>query len=89
MPATSYAAEEIVRRGTELYERDIRAQVEAENRGKYLSLDILTGDYAIGHDAIAASRKLRAQHPEAIAFGLRIGYPPRRLGGPRIRIKRQ
>jgi len=44
-----YPKEELARRGNEIYERDIRPYVEADNRGKYVAIDIETGaiDYEL------------------------------------------
>lgn len=42
----SYSAEETARCGDEIYEREIRARVEAENHGKVVAIDIETGAYA-------------------------------------------
>ena len=71
-----YSSDEISRRGQELYERSIRAQVETEaNIGKLVSIDIETGDYAIGDDtSLEAPRQLHARHPGAAVYTLRIGY---------------
>jgi hypothetical protein len=42
-----YSKEEFARRGNELYERQIRAQVEAGNHGKIVAIDIETGAYEV------------------------------------------
>jgi hypothetical protein len=77
-----YSAEETVRRGEELYEQHIRAQVEAGNIGKYIVINIDTGDYEIGDDYMSLSRRALAKHPDAALCALRIGYPALgRIGG--------
>jgi len=44
MPYPTLTAEEIARRGEEIYERDLRAKLETEeNRGQFLIIDIATG----------------------------------------------
>jgi hypothetical protein len=78
-------ADEIVRRGEEIYEREIRANVEPTNKGKFLVLDIETGAYEIDEDDLKASKRLLARHPNAETYGLRIGYPTAyRIGGHRL-----
>jgi hypothetical protein len=75
MPHPRISAQEIDRRGQELYERQIRAQVETpENLGKQIVIDVETGDYEIDNDGLAASHRLLAKHPAAALYGLRIGY---------------
>ncbi len=67
--------EEIARLGDEIYERDIRPQVEAEHDGEIVSIDVDTGVWAIADDLLAAAGRLRAQCPEAInVWSLRVGY---------------
>ncbi len=67
--------DEICRRGQELYEQTIRANVEVENKGRYLVLNVETGDYAIGDEYLNLSHEVRARNPDGYLFGLRIGYP--------------
>ena len=44
MPYPTLTAEEIARRGEEIYERDLRTKLETEeNRGQFLIIDITTG----------------------------------------------
>ena len=45
-----------------------------EHDGKFLVLDIESGDYEIGDDEMEASRRSRAKHPDGIRYLLRIGY---------------
>lgn len=65
---------EIARRGQEIYETRIRSEVEREHQGKYLVLDIESGDYEIDADHLAASDRAAAKHPDAPLYALRIGY---------------
>ena len=69
-----YTAEEIVARAKALYEQEIRAKVEADNKGKYLVIDIETGDYEIDEDHFAASRRAAEKHPDGARFAMKIGY---------------
>ena len=67
--------EETTRLGKAIYERDIRPQVEADHSGEYVAVDVDSGSWAIADDVLAAARRLRAQHPEAIdVWLLRVGY---------------
>ncbi|ETW97236.1 hypothetical protein [Candidatus Entotheonella palauensis] len=82
MPYSQYTPEEVARRGEELYEQHIRAQVEAENQGKFLVVDIETGAYEIDADDLTATKRILGKRPEAVLYGLRIGSPTAyRLGG--------
>ncbi len=65
---------EIGRRGQALYDQTLRAQVEPENRGKFLILDVNTGDYEIDAEDLMASHRLLERRPDAELFGVRIGH---------------
>lgn len=71
-----FSTEEIVHRGQELYDQQIRPKVESEeNIGKILVVDIETGEYEIDEDHLAAIERSLATHPDAALFSVRIGYP--------------
>ena len=75
--------------GKEIYETQILPLLEPEDKGKYLVLDITTGDYAIHpHRLGQADADLYARRPDAIPYSVRIGYPTvYRFGGPRKQVK--
>jgi hypothetical protein len=81
-----YPKEEFAQRGNELYERDIRQQVEADNQGKYVAIDIETGAWEMDASEIAAGDRLRLRVPDAQTWMLRVGYGYiRRFGAGRVR----
>ncbi|MCH7576953.1 MAG: hypothetical protein IH822_04060 [Chloroflexi bacterium] len=82
MPDARLSREEVAERGEAIYEQEIRTDVESEHRGKYLVLDIGTGEYEIDEDDLIATKRIMAKCPDAVLYGLRIGYPAAyRLGG--------
>ena len=61
--------------GAEIYERDIRAQVEADHHGEYVAIDVNTGCWAIAGELRDAAKRLRAEQPDAIdVWLLRVGH---------------
>jgi hypothetical protein len=74
MPRTQYSNEEIARIANEIYRRDIRPKVMPQHKGKFLILDIESGDYEIDEDDLTAEERLRARRPDGPFFGIRIGY---------------
>ena len=67
--------EEIARLGREIYERDIRRQVETDHHGQVVAIDVESGSWAIDDEVLEAVDRLRAQRPEAInVFCERVGY---------------
>jgi hypothetical protein len=69
-----YSKEEFARRGDEIYESQIRSQVEAGNDGKIVAIDIETGAFEVGKNSIIASDLLLAHHPDAQIWFIRIGH---------------
>ena len=75
MPHAHFSSEEIAERGQALFEREIRSQLDASARGKFLALDIETGLFEIDADERAALKRARAKHPDAALYLIRIGHP--------------
>ena len=72
---TKELGEEMARRGKAWYAESIRAKVETpENIGKMLMIDVDTGDYEIDEKRGEASQRLHAKRPDALIYGIRIGY---------------
>jgi hypothetical protein len=70
-----YSKEEFARRGDEIYETQVRSQVEQGNHGKIVAIDIETGDFEVADDLLAASKQLAARVPDAQTWFVRIGHP--------------
>lgn len=68
-------SETIAARGEALYQQNIRNKVESMHKGKFLAIDIKTGDYAIADEDLVATDNLLAKCPDATVYGLRIGFP--------------
>ena len=69
-----YNNEEIARRGREIYESQIRSQVEKDNHGKIVAIDIESGAFEVAKDSLTASDLLLAHHPDAQILFVRIGH---------------
>lgn len=69
-----YSKEEFARRGDEIYETQVRPQVEEGNYGKIVAIDIETGAFEVGKNSIIASDRLLAHHPDAQIWFVRIGH---------------
>ncbi len=73
MPHPRYSSAEIADRGQDLYERDIRGSLNADDQGKFVVLDVETGSYEIDADEIAAMKRARSKRPDAPFYILRVG----------------
>jgi hypothetical protein len=69
-----YSKEEFARRGNEIYETQVRPQVEEGNHGKILAIDIDTGAFELAKDTMVASDKLLERYPDAQIWRVRIGH---------------
>jgi hypothetical protein len=78
-----YSKEEFARRGDAIYEKVILPKLAARDAGKFLAIDIETGEYEIAADEMKAGDKLRARLPEAQIWMVRIGHASARRFGAR------
>lgn len=69
-----YSKEEFARRGNEIYETQVRPQVEEGNYGKIVAIDIETGAFELAKDTMTASDKLLERYPDAQIWRVRIGH---------------
>jgi hypothetical protein len=83
-----YSKEEFARRGDEIYNRDIRPLAEADNKGKFVAIDIETGAWEMDADDYTATERLLSQLPDAQIWLVRVGHRAAyRIGGPRRVLK--
>ncbi len=69
-----YSKEEFARRGNEIYETQVRSQVEQGNDGKIVAIDIETGAFEVADDLLLASKQLETRLPDAQTWFVRIGH---------------
>ena len=69
----AYSAEEVARRGDAIYTQTIRAQLEPAHEGEIVAIDVISGDYAVDEDALAAVHRLRVRRPNAEVWLVRVG----------------
>ena len=69
-----YSKEEFARRGHEVYESQVRSQIEEGNHGKIVAIDIETGAFEDADDSLTAAKQLLIRFPDAQIFGIRIGH---------------
>jgi hypothetical protein len=68
-----YDKEEFGRRGDEIYEREIAPKLKPEDSGRFVAIDVETGDYEVASQELAACDGLSARRPEAQIWLRRIG----------------
>lgn len=67
--------EETARLGDEIYERDIRPQVEADHHRELVAIDVDSGDFAVAENVTTAWERLVSEHRGGGFWFVRVGYP--------------
>ncbi|VTU00375.1 Uncharacterized protein OS=Oscillatoria acuminata PCC 6304 GN=Oscil6304_2893 PE=4 SV=1 [Gemmataceae bacterium] len=77
MPTTDslLPLEELAARGGEVYERLVRPVLGPDDDGKFIAIDVRTGDHEMDPDDYTAVARLRARHPGADIWLVRAGSP--------------
>lgn len=87
--APRYSKEEFARRGDDIYQKEVLPKLTAKEVGKFLAIDIDTGEYEIAADEMKAGDKLLSRLPQAQIWMVRIGYAaPLSFGGRQVRRER-
>ena len=55
----------MAQRGHEIYESQVRSQIEEGNHGKIVAIDIETKAFELAKDSLTASDQLLARYPDA------------------------
>lgn len=75
MPGAELSLEEVSARGAERYAK-LRANLKADNPNRYVAIDVVSGDYAVGRSTAEARRAVHAKRPGAQLFLRKIGSEP-------------
>jgi len=60
--------------GSRYYREKLAPVLEPQHNGKYLLLDVDTGDYEMGADEVELHNRMVARHPGKIFYVTRVGY---------------
>ena len=74
MAQSDRTPQEMAHWGEKIYRERIRPTLTDADIGKFVHIDLNSGDYEIDHDDIAGDLKLRARKPGSRYYGLRVGY---------------
>ncbi|MEL7409797.1 MAG: hypothetical protein AAFN00_23145, partial [Cyanobacteria bacterium J06558_2] len=64
----------VARRGNELYESQVRSQVEKDNYGRIVAIDIETGAFEVADTPMLVVDQLYERKPDAQPWVIRIGH---------------
>jgi hypothetical protein len=83
--APHLSADEVGDRGERIYETALREKVEPGNTGKFIAIDIHSGEYEIGPDHRETVNRLHERVSDAEVYTIKIGYPATAVTGGRLR----
>lgn len=63
----------IARRGQAIYDARLKSRLEPKHNGKLVAIDVETGDYVVGDDALVAGDQLRRRRRDVVSYVVRIG----------------
>ena len=89
MPETEQSKEDVIRRGKEIYAHALQARLEPGQNGRFVAIDVASGDSEVADEVLQAVDRLRARHPSVLPYVHRIGYPAAYKLGGRFRVRRK
>jgi hypothetical protein len=77
MPAVEprRSPEEVSRLAAEIFDHRVRPALRPEDDGKFVAVDIGTGDFELDEDDYSAVTRLRTRRPSAEVWLGRVGQP--------------
>ena len=67
--------DEIAKRGQEIYETKLKGKLEKKSSGKYVAIDVETGEFFIGDTLEDAFQQAKKKYPTHIFHSVKIGSP--------------
>lgn len=77
MPAAEShrSPEEVARLGEEIFERRVRPTLQDDDDGRFVAIDVDSGDHELDEDDYSAVTRLRGRRPSAEVWLGRVGQP--------------
>ncbi len=69
------SADELAGLGGEVFDRRVRPALRPVDEGKFIAIDVSSGEYEIDEDNYAAVARLRSRKPAADVWLMRAGSP--------------
>lgn len=64
----------LAHRGRDYYDRFLRSKLEPQQNGKFLALEVESGDYEMGDSQLEAIDRAQASHPDSVFYIHRVGH---------------
>jgi hypothetical protein len=89
MSSSTMSTAEVVERGTQIYDQQLRSILEPEHLGKYIVINVETGEYELDKDHRAASDRAKVRWPTARRYATRVGSRYIARVGGRLTVNRK
>lgn len=66
---------EIVRKGEEIYQKELKEKLEKNYLGKFVAIEVESKEYFLGETSVEASQKARKKYPDKVTYLMKVGYP--------------
>lgn len=67
--------DEVERLGEETFQNMVRPNLQPEDDGKFVAIDVVSGGYEVDTDDYTAVKRLEARRPDAEIWLMRAGHP--------------
>ena len=74
-PLPNINPHEIARKGEEIYQTKFKEKLEKNYFGKFVAIEVDSGEYFVGDTLAAASDKAKKKFPGAVTYIKKIGFP--------------
>jgi hypothetical protein len=75
MSTTTIAPSDLARRAEEIFDRVIRPTLRPQDDGKFVAIDVASGDYEIDEDDYTAVARIHSRNANAEVWLMRAGFP--------------
>jgi hypothetical protein len=89
MPETEHTKEDVIRRGKDIYAHALRARLEPAQNGRFVAIDVASGDSEVADEVLQAVDRLRARRPGVLPYVHRVGYPAAYKLGGRFQVRQR
>lgn len=66
--------EQVAARGEKLYQEKLKAILEPENNGKFVAIEVISGEYFVGDTILGAVELSHKKFPNRLLHTIKIGY---------------
>lgn len=71
---TPLTPQQVSEKGQQIYNEKLKSELEPDNRGKFLVIEVESGEFFLGDTIIEALQKAKDKYPTKLFHTVRIGY---------------